>query len=224
MSTSDPANGAARRADPMVAPDVIPTSARDHGFGTPAEDWAEARWGTGVEPPGALDVDAGPRMVIRTFGFVDLCGSTAFLESEGPRDAMETVTEFRQLVRDVSARRGVRVAKWLGDGAMLVGVQSGPVVATAVEICGRARGWRLQARAGVAVSAALLFDGDDYIGRGANFASRICDAAHPTETLCDVDCEAALPSWVQVRERRRVEVRGMGEHEVLVLAPADIEG
>jgi len=137
---------------------------------------------------------------------------------------MEAVTAFRQLIRDVSARRGVRVGKWLGDGAMLVGVQSGPVVATAVEICGRVRNARLQARAGVAVSAALLFDGDDYIGRGANFASRICDAAQPTETLCDLDCEAALPRWVRVIGRRHVEVRGMGPHEVLVLAPAEIDG
>jgi predicted PurR-regulated permease PerM len=37
---------------------------------------------------------------------------------------------FRSAVKEVAGRRGVRVAKWLGDGVLLVGVKPGPIVAT----------------------------------------------------------------------------------------------
>ena len=38
------------------------------------------------------------------------------------------------MVRDICSRRGVRVAKWLGDGAMLVGVETTPLVAATLEM------------------------------------------------------------------------------------------
>jgi class 3 adenylate cyclase len=79
---------------------------------------------------------------------------------------------------------------------------------------------RLQVRAGVAVSVALPFDGDDYLGRGANFAARICDAANEGEVLCDIDCKDHIPKWILKKETRTVDVRGMGIYEVLVLVRA----
>lgn len=100
---------------------------------------------------------------------------------------------------------------------MLVGVASGPVIAASVEICDRMRGSTLQVRGGVAESLALPFDGDDYLGRGANFAARICDAAEEGEVLCDEDCTGSVPSWILRGPVRKIEVAGMGEHTVLVL-------
>lgn len=185
---------------------------------TPAADWAEVRIGSGVEPPDDIPPHTGPRTVIRTFAFLDLCGSTEFLEREGTRAAIDMVSEFRTMVREVSARRGVRVAKWLGDGAMLVGVRSGPVIATAAEICSRQGHQPLLARAGVAVSPVLLFDGDDYLGRAANFAARICDDAPPGRVLCDHDCAEAIPDWVDRVGAQEVAVRGMGTFSVLILS------
>ncbi len=184
---------------------------------TPAADWAEVRLGSGVEPPDDIPPHTGPRTVIRTFAFLDLCGSTEFLEREGTRASIDLVSEFRALVREVSARRGVRVAKWLGDGAMLVGVRTGPVLATATEICSRQQYQPLPARAGVAVSPVLLFDGDDYLGRAANFAARICDDAPPGRVLCDQDCADSIPEWVEQVGAQQVSVRGMGTFNVLVL-------
>jgi class 3 adenylate cyclase len=183
----------------------------------PADDWDESRWGSGTEAPADLPPGVGPRTVVRTFAFLDLCGSTAFLEDQGPLETVRAVTAVRALVRAVTARRGVRVAKWLGDGVMLVGVSTGPVVAAAAEVCARLSSSVLPMRAGVAVSSALLFDGDDYLGRGANFASRLCDAAEPGEVLCDPDCLAAVPPWIRVVGSRTVVVRGMGAHDVAVL-------
>lgn len=180
------------------------------------DEWAGIRVGDGTEAPEEM-IGAGPRPVVRSFAFLDLCESTAYFEEVGPQDALETVTHFRSVVRDVCAGRGVRVAKWIGDGAMLVGVVSGPVIAACVEVCDRMRGATLQVRGGVAESVALPFDGDDYLGRGANFAARICDMAGEGEVLCDIDCADAVPTWIQRVETREIEVRGMGLHKVLVL-------
>jgi adenylate cyclase len=175
--------------------------------------------GSGTEAPADLVGDGTPRMVVRTFAFLDLCGSTRFLEREGAPQALAVISEFRSLVRQVTTRRGVRVSKWMGDGAMVVGVSSGPVLASVVEICARMSDAPLALRGGVSVSMALLCDGDDYLARGANFAARLCDAAGQHEVLVDRDCEADLPEWVVVTGERLVSVRGMGEFEVVSVAP-----
>lgn len=188
--------------------------------GAGLDEWSGVRVGDGTEPPNADDQSFTPRAVVRSFAFLDLCESTAYLEDMGAREALTLVAEFRGVVREVCARRGVRVAKWIGDGAMLVAVTTGPVVSACVEICERMRHAPLPARSGVAVSVALPFDGDDYLARGANFAARLCDLADEGEVLCDVDCTQGIPSWVQVVQEREIEVRGMGAHTVLVLKTA----
>ena len=69
-----------------------------------------------------------------TFGLLDISGFTAYCEKEGEHAAIEVLTRFRSLTRSVAVRRGVRVAKWLGDGVMLVAADQGPVVATVAEV------------------------------------------------------------------------------------------
>lgn len=44
------------------------------------------------------------------------------------------LTAFRVLLRDICARRGVRIAKWLGDGVMLVCVDTRPLLETVQEL------------------------------------------------------------------------------------------
>ena len=63
------------------------------------------------------------KRVDRTFAFLDLCGFTAFTDQNGDADAYDVVAGFRAAVRQVAAERGVRLAKWLGDGVMMVGVE-----------------------------------------------------------------------------------------------------
>jgi class 3 adenylate cyclase len=114
------------------------------------------------------------------------------------------------LVRDIAARRGVRVAKWLGDGAMLVGVEEGPVVATIAELVERTRTVGLDTHAGIASGTVLLFEGDDYVGRPPNLAARLCDAAEPGEILAH-SLDGDLPPWVETKDSITVEVTGVGE-------------
>ncbi|MED5582836.1 MAG: hypothetical protein VYD67_00480, partial [Actinomycetota bacterium] len=58
------------------------------------------------------------RRVDRTFAFIDLSGFTSFIDSEGDGAALEVLHDFKSAVRQLAARKGVRIAKWLGDGAM----------------------------------------------------------------------------------------------------------
>jgi len=58
--------------------------------------------------------------VRRYFAFIDLCGFTRFTEVHGDEEAVAVLTGFRTLVRFIASEHGVRVAKWLGDGAMFV--------------------------------------------------------------------------------------------------------
>ena len=90
-------------------------------FGAPRVDTVPD--GTGIEPPVPEWVDVSQTLE-RWFAFVDVCGFTTFTERNGTPAALEVLTRFRSAVRAVTGRRGVRVLKWLGDGAMLVGVST----------------------------------------------------------------------------------------------------
>ena len=108
--------------------------------------------------------------------------------------------------------------QWQGDGAMLVGVTTGPVIATVVELAARMKAFGHPIRGGIAVSPVLLLDGDDYLGRATNFSARLCTAAAPAEVLCDLDGSDQLPSWVNAEVRDDITIRGMGLFSALVLS------
>lgn len=169
------------------------------------------RRGSGIEHPEELPPAGGPIAVARTFAFIDLSGFTAYIEEHGVADAVEVLALFRLRASEVAARRGVRVAKWLGDGAMLVGVQSGPTVAAVAEMMARVNQLELRIRAGVAAGGVILFQGDDYIGRTVNIAARLCDVAEPGNMLATADVADTAPPWVSRRLAPPVLLRGVGE-------------
>src|ERR1700691_2341283 len=78
--------------------------------------------------------DHRPMRVRRTFAFLDLSGFTALTESEGDERAVAVLGGFRAALRDICSRRAVRIAKWLGDGGMLVSVDTMPLVAATLEM------------------------------------------------------------------------------------------
>lgn len=174
------------------------------------DDAVAARYGTGTERPEELPPHAGPTTVQRSFAFVDLSGFTAYTDTHGERAAVELLALFRLLVSEVAARRGVRVAKWLGDGAMIVGVEPAPTVATVVELLGRFQATDLTVRAGLASGPTILFQADDYIGRCVNLASRLCDAATGGEVLATADIASTSPDWVRITKTRTLHVKGVG--------------
>jgi len=162
----------------------------------------------GIEEP--REIAETIALVDRAFAFVDLCGFTRFITTNGEHAAIETLNRFRSLTRDIAIRRGVLVAKWLGDGAMIVGVEVGPTLAATAELIGRYDGSTLALRGGFAHGQALIMDGDDYIGQPTNLAARLCQAAHPEELLAVGYPAAALPAWVRVLGLRSVTLPGIG--------------
>lgn len=167
---------------------------------TPAAD-------PGLAPPVA-EV-GGPLAVDRAFAFVDICGFTAYCDRHGEDAAVEVLARFRTITRHVVGQRGVRVAKWLGDGVMLVGTDVGPLVAAAVELVARFGATGVDTHVGIAAGDVLLFEGDDYVGRTVNLAARLCEAAGPGEILA-ADPIDDLPSWIEHRGAITVHVGGMG--------------
>src|SRR5262249_667266 len=90
------------------------------------------------------------------------------------------LASFRTRVREIAARRGVRVTKWLGDGAMLSSGDTEAGVAMGIELGHpRAHAIPLQISAGMAQGAGLMFRGGGYSGRAAHRGSRPWRPAPP---------------------------------------------
>lgn len=201
-----PLDGAQRALRRIITTDGDPTASR----GGPTEEIpAIAPDGTGTERPVPEWIELAQSQY-RVFAFVDVCGFTAYTHQHGAHAAIEVLTRFRSASRDVATRRGARVAKWLGDGAMLVGTQPGPVLATVAELILRFRDDPFDIHAGIAGGTVLLFEGDDYIGRPVNLAARLCEAAAPGEALC-VGLDDDLPEWVEKRGSVTVRANGIGD-------------
>jgi class 3 adenylate cyclase len=141
--------------------------------------------------------------VERCFAFLDLSGFTAFTERFGDERTVVVLASFRTRVREIAARRGVRVTKWLGDGAMLSSSDTEAVVAMVVELAARVPAAEpLEIRAGLAQGAVIMFEGDDYIGRAANVASRLSDVAAPGQVLATREVASLAPRWVEAGDIR----------------------
>lgn len=151
--------------------------------------------------------------VQRTFAFLDLSGFTAFTATKGDERAVDLLTGFRNSVRQVCSRRGVRIAKWLGDGAMLVAVEPRPALEAVIELQHRMRADDDPAalRGGLTTGAVILLEGDDYVGHAVNVAARLCDVAGGHEILAVPELTPSLPPWGAVASGRDAELRGLDE-------------
>ncbi len=149
--------------------------------------------------------------VRRTFAFLDLSGFTALTATEGDERSVAVLERFRGTLRRTCSRRGVRIAKWLGDGAMLVGVEATPVLCAVLEVMcvPQLSVDQVAVKCGVTTGPVILLEGDDYIGHAVNVAARLCDMAAGGQLLADPAVEPFLPLWARAGERRQVLVRGV---------------
>ena len=142
-----------------------------------------------------------------------MSGFTALTELEGDERAVDVLTAFRTLLRDICARRGVRIAKWLGDGVMLVCVTTRPLLETILElhyVVGEVSGpvETVSIRSGITSGEVILMEGDDYVGHCVNVAARLCDQAQPGEALAAPAVMGHLPSWGVTVAEAHVTLRG----------------
>ena len=189
-------------SEPVMAPLVAP----DTG---PAREWAEASRPLVTVHPDELPEGDSHLSVTRTFCFADLCGFTAYTRAHGPHEAVVMLGEFRRITRSVAAKRGVRVAKWLGDGAMLVSTDPAAAVSLGAHLIHHFAGRGIWVRVGAATGEALLFEGDDYVGEPVNLAAKLCAAAPPGEMYAVAD-EIVVPDWVRCIGEVTVQIRGVG--------------
>lgn len=166
----------------------------------------------------AIPIQPNPyeNRVDRTFAFIDLSGFTHYTDTEGDGAAVQVLTDFRTRVREIAARHGVRIAKWLGDGAMLVAVDPEPLTEAIVDMEDAFEDAPLGLRAGLSSGPVILFEGDDYIGTAVNLAARLCEEAEPGEVLAPASMISTLmvnTTATNIGERR---IQGFKEPVALV--------
>jgi adenylate cyclase len=165
--------------------------------------------------------------VYRCFAFMDISGFTALTETRGDEAAVALLSQFRTRVREMCSRRGVRIAKWLGDGAMLVGVETTPILEATLELQAAVAAVQraLPIRCGVTAGDVILHEGDDYIGHAVNIAARLCEIAPGGEVWATPNVVPYLPRWGAVLSEDEVTLRGL-EHPMPVarLGLATLEG
>ncbi|MCU1429075.1 MAG: hypothetical protein JWL83_3075 [Actinomycetia bacterium] len=160
--------------------------------------------------------------VERAFAFVDLSGFTSFTDECGDEESVRVLTLFRGAARKVATDFGVRIAKWLGDGAMFVAVDSRQLVCAVLEFHRLVEelDLPLEIHAGLAGGAVILLEGDDYTGGPVNLASRLADAAGPCEILCTPELATMVPADAWVEYAGAMQVPGFHQAvEVTRLGP-----
>ena len=150
--------------------------------------------------------------VFRCFAFIDLCDFTQLDDRHGDDAAVAELRGLRTAVRTEATNWGVRVDKWLGDGVMLVGVEVEPLVRAVLAVFRSVagHGGTLALHGGVAGGPVILMEGDDYVGRVVNLASRLCDAAGAGQFLCTTDTAAGL-DWLPVKGTLTERIKGFAD-------------
>jgi adenylate cyclase len=159
--------------------------------------------------------------VVRCFAFLDLCGFTAYTEEHGDAEAVAVLAQLRAVLRAECEDKGVRVTKWLGDGAMLSGVEATDVLRVIADVRERVGvEGRLALRGGACVGPVIMFEGDDYIGAAVNIAARLCDAAVAGQVLVTRDTAPYAPPGLTTTALHTIRVPGLSAPvEVLELLP-----
>jgi adenylate cyclase len=124
---------------------------------------------------------------------------------------------FGELASEV-ARPPTRLIKTIGDAAMFVSSEPGPLVETALSFIEAAERAELPAlRAGIAFGAAAQRAGD-YFGHSVNLASRVTGAARPGSVLCTRDVRDAAGDDFDWSSAGRFRFKGVAEPEPLYRA------
>ena len=92
--------------------------------------------------------------------------------------------QLRRVLRAEAENGGVRVTKWLGDGAMLSGIGAPAVLGCAASIRDViSEQGRLPIRGGICEGRVIMFEGADYVGAAVNVAAGLCASAEAGQLL-----------------------------------------
>ena len=140
--------------------------------------------------------------------FADLVGFTRLGGELEISELGSVARRFAQLSADV-ATPPVRLVKTIGDAAMLVSAEPGPLVAAALALVRAASDVELpQLRAGIASGPAVLRSGDVY-GPSVNLASRVTAIARPGSVLCTEEVRDGAPDEFDWSSAGRHKLKGI---------------
>jgi len=147
-----------------------------------------------------------------TVGFVDIVGFTKLGEDVEPEELGPVVRGFERRVADC-VTSPVKLVKTIGDAAMLVSPEPGPVLNTVIDLVDRSKDDGPLLRGGVASGEGLPRAGDWY-GRPVNLAARLTGFAKrgsvvASKEVCDA-CHEAY-DWSDAGKRRFKGVKGTVE-------------
>ncbi|MGH7567044.1 MAG: adenylate/guanylate cyclase domain-containing protein, partial [Gemmatimonadota bacterium] len=146
--------------------------------------------------------------------FADVVGYTR-LSEENEGEAVRLVHGFQQVAREVVARHGGRVVKFLGDGALAefpstdMAVRSAEALIRAFAASAEAEGLASnELRVGIHVGDVVATEDGDLYGDGVNVASRIQAAGDSGEVWVSEDVRR------QLRQRPEFRFESRGEREL----------
>ncbi len=142
--------------------------------------------------------------------FVDLVGFTRLGGELEAQQLGSVVGRFSELAAEVTAPP-VRLVKTIGDAAMLVSREPGPLVEAALRLIDAVQAADLPAvRAGIALGPTTFRAGDFY-GHAVNLASRITGISRPGSVLCDQAVRDAAGEGFDWSFAGRHRLKGIGE-------------
>lgn len=148
------------------------------------------------------DPNAGPRSV----AFVDLRGSTAYMADHDTPAIRALIDGMFAAAQRITRDHDVAVAKHLGDGVMLVGLDPAEMLA-AGRAAAREMARTTPLTAGVGIDfGALTTRAGDYFGTPVNRAARLAELAQPDEVVLS---ETAVPEPAPAGTWRDVAIRGL---------------
>jgi adenylate cyclase len=147
-----------------------------------------------------------------TVGFVDIVGFTQLGEDVEPEELGPVVRGFERTVAE-AVSSPVKLVKTIGDAAMLVAPEPGPVVATVIGLVDRSMDDGPLLRGGVASGDGLPRAGDWY-GRPVNLAARLTGFAKRGSVVTSKEVREACADaydWSDAGRRRFKGVKGSVE-------------
>jgi adenylate cyclase len=140
--------------------------------------------------------------------FADLVGFTRLGGEIEPRELGTVAVKLGELATRV-AKSPVRLVKTIGDAAMFVSPEPGPLVDVALALVEGARDADLPTlRAGIALGPALQRAGDFY-GHTVNVASRVTGEARPGSVLCTKEVRDAARDEFEWSSAGRHKLKGL---------------
>ena len=159
-------------------------------------------------------------MAETTVVFADLTGSIGVFESLGNAKATQAITRLTLWIGQVCETHHGRIAKYLGDGVLMLFSQSHDAIEAVIELqevhFRRIRQWpeplKMRIRTGLARGDIVEQDGDCY-GDAVNVASRLSDLAGPDQILATDSVIDHLPpdNKVRCRSLGAMAIRGRNE-------------